>query len=355
MKRRTFLMSTAVASCSALASSSFAADTEILSAVHIPRWRGFNLLEKFTLRQNKPYEERDFEWMAKWGFDFARIPMDYRCWTNEDNPYNYDEKVLKHIDQLIGFGKQYGVHINLNLHRAPGYCVNPPEEKLDLWSSEEAVKQFCAQWKHFAERYKDAPNIEVSFDLLNEPKSSIPEDTYARVMRAAIGAIREVDPKRVIVVDGLSWGQKPVHALVSDGIAQSTRGYNPFQISHYKASWIGGSDTWAVPTWPLKLNDQIQDKQWVLENYIKPWKELEAKGVGIHVGEWGCYNKTPHDVALAWMEDLLALWKDAGWGWSMWNLRGAFGIVDSNRQDVKYEDLDGHKLDRKLLELLLLG
>ena len=55
------------------------------------------------------------------------------------------------------------------------------------------------------------------------------------------------------------------------------------------------------------------------------------------------------------MTDLLALWYDAGCGWAMWNLRGFFGIVDSGRDDVVYEDFRGHKLDRKMLELLLAG
>jgi endoglucanase len=39
----------------------------------------------------------------------------------------------------------------------------------------------------------------------------------------------------------------------------------------------------------------------------------------------------------------------------MWNLRGGFGVLDSDRADVKYEDFRGHKLDRKMLELLLQG
>jgi endoglucanase len=39
----------------------------------------------------------------------------------------------------------------------------------------------------------------------------------------------------------------------------------------------------------------------------------------------------------------------------MWNLRGSFGIVDSGRADVAYEDFQGHKLDRKMLDLLLAG
>jgi endoglucanase len=72
----------------------------------------------------------------------------------------------------------------------------------------------------------------------------------------------------------------------------------------------------------------------------------------VHVGEWGCYNRTPHDVALAWMKDYLELWKEAGWGWALWNFRGDFGPLDSKRQDVQYEDWKGHKLDRKMLELI---
>jgi endoglucanase len=36
----------------------------------------------------------------------------------------------------------------------------------------------------------------------------------------------------------------------------------------------------------------------------------------------------------------------------MWNLRGDFGVLDSGRQDVTYEDFKGHKLDRKMLELV---
>jgi endoglucanase len=53
------------------------------------------------------------------------------------------------------------------------------------------------------------------------------------------------------------------------------------------------------------------------------------------------------------MSDLLSLWKEAGWGWSMWNLRGPFGVLDSDRSDVNYEESDGHRVDRKMLELLI--
>lgn len=351
MKRRTFLQTTAVAS-SAIALSQPKLSNAAVSYKKLPRWRGFNLLEKFTTRHNSPYVETDFAWMAEWGFDFVRLPSDYRCWTDTEKPYDYDEEILKHYDAAVEYGKQYGVHVNINLHRAPGYCVNPPQETLNLWESDEAVKQFCAQWAMFAKRYKGIPNERVSFDLVNEP-GNINEEDYSRVMKTAIDAIRDVDPQRLVIVDGLKWGRDPVFSLTDAGIGQSTRGYDPMRISHHKANWINGSDTWDTPSWPLKQGNSVWDKDRIYEEKIKPFLELEKQGCGVHVGEWGCYNKTPHDVALRWMEDCLSLWKDAGWGWAMWNFRGSFGILDSGRSDIQYEEYKGHKLDRKMLELLL--
>jgi endoglucanase len=329
-------------------------------------WRGFNLLEKFRAERQGPFVERDFEWMARWKLDFVRLPMDYRSWTDSKDPARVDDKVLADIDQAIEWGKGYGIHVNLNLHRAPGYCVNPPAEPLDLWTSNPAQEQFAGQWRRFAERYRGIPSARLSFNLLNEP-TDMEESVYVRVMKLAIEAIRAADPMRLIVVDGLRWGRDPVPSLVETGVAQSTRGYDPMEISHYGASWVGRSDRWPEPTWPLGSDDRDGSRKdgkdggrknrWDRERYraerIRPWKELEGRGVGVHVGEWGCFNRTPHAVALAWMRDLLALWREAGWGWALWNLRGSFGVVDSGRRDVAYERFDEHDLDRAMLALLL--
>jgi endoglucanase len=125
------------------------------------------------------------------------------------------------------------------------------------------------------------------------------------------------------------------------------------QVSHYKASWIGGADQWAEPAWPLKLGaTDVWDKERLRRDVIAPWQALERKGIGVHVGEWGAFHRTPHAVALAWMRDFLELWKEAGWGWSLWNFRGAFGVIDSGRSDVKYEDFRSRQLDREMLRLL---
>ncbi|HEX5167812.1 MAG TPA: cellulase family glycosylhydrolase [Cyclobacteriaceae bacterium] len=390
--RRTFIETTvkSTAAIAVLGSATLGCEKKEtdVTAGALPRWRGFNLLEKFiATNMNDPFKESDFAMIAEFGFDFVRLPMSYWCWSDPNDWHLLKEDKLKEIDQAVEFGKQYGVHVSINFHRGPGYSVDrSAEEPFNLWRDAEAKEAFNYHWKHFAERYKGRPNKEVSFNLLNEPathtnerNSVVSEAEYAEVVKGAADSIRSVDPNRLIIADGLWWGRDPVDALIGLNVAQSTRGYEPMQVSHWGASWVYGAQEWPEPTWPLQqvepaelrwespvLKDHYKEKlkRWGIDmnmpwnkerlklQLIDPWKKLQQKGVGVHVGEFGSFNHTPHNVALGWMRDMLTLWREAGWGWSMWNFRGGFGVLDSDRADVKYEDYKGHKLDREMLELL---
>jgi endoglucanase len=85
----------------------------------LPRWRGFNLLEKFQSVGNQPFVEEDFELIADWGFNFVRLPMDFRCWAKTPEA-EFNEQTMKEIDQAITWGREYGVHVCINFHRGPG-------------------------------------------------------------------------------------------------------------------------------------------------------------------------------------------------------------------------------------------
>ena len=471
------------------------------SAGKLPRWRGFNLLEKFSKDwSNKPFVEEDFKLISSLGFNFVRLPMDYRTWILNGDWTRFDEATLKEIDQALEWGRKYGIHVCINFHRAPGYTVASPQEKTSLWTDAETQRICALHWAAFAKRYKGIPNSRLSFNLLNEP-SFDDEKAYFTVVRILVEAIRKEDPDRLIIADGLAWGSKPAFDLVPLRIAQSTRGYSPHELSHYKASWTHGSEVLPVPRWPAckvnsflygtgrndlasplsfegnfpastRLRIKIQtvsssswlvirvdgktilekdfvcgggtgewekveyrpewkiyqniynrsysvvlpaparrvtvenragdwmtfseigvtppgkpeailapsgsqwgqkheiiqfdpsdpaepfrtatmmDRRWLWSHNIEPWQPLETAGTGIMVGEWGAYNKTPHDVMLRWMRDCLENWKKAGWGWALWNFRGSFGVLDSDREDVVYESFKGHQLDRKMLDLL---
>ena len=324
-----------------------------LSYAKLPRWRGFNLLEKFTLAGDRPYRERDFDFIAAHGFNYVRLPLDYRIWTTDSGGPR--ETPLQQIDQALEFARARGIHLTLCLHRAPGYCINPPAEPLDLWGdgegSNQARRLFAAQWRMFAVRYRGVPTEALSFNLVNEPPSAT-EEQYLRVATAAVEAIRAEDASRLVIADGRGGGREPTPLLAQLKIAQAGRGYEPFHLTHYKAGWVQTSDTWAPPAWPLLTDHRVIDKATLWRDHIEPWQRLEKMGVGVLVGEWGVFNQTPHPVALAWMKDCLENWQAAGWGWCLWNLRGAFGPLDSDRADVRYVMRGGVKIDTAMLALL---
>ncbi len=479
------------------------------------RWRGFNLQEMFVWPTSDPtpaYQEWDFRKIREWGFNFVRLPIDYRYFTHGGNWNEIDENRLKAVDQAIEWGEKYDVHVQVCLHRAPGYCVNPTgKEPANLFEDAAAQAVFARYWGLFARRWKRWPNRRVSFDLVNEPPK-IPEAKYVSAIRKALEAIRAEDPNRLVFSDGRDGGNEPTFALAGErGVAQAMRGYRPMSVSHFGAPWCAGLTTSLPPVWPLSedapmgilagpgkpnlrtplvvedvppgevalyfggvsekvtvrvsgdgevvkdftfrpekgspkwrsvaehpkwkilqgdylgvetvrvaravnrleislaagdwchltgvrftapdgreallrilprfaparrfaqrfagfdapcpfVAEKPADKtprryaetglEWLYRNNFKPWDDLAAQGTFVMMGEFGAFRACPHDVALAWMEDNLRLLKERGWSWALWNWRGTFGILDSNRADVKYEDCDGHRLDRKMLELL---
>ena len=149
---------------------------------HLPRWRGFNLLNKFMADSQKPFEERDFADIAELGFDFVRLPLDYRCWTDRENPKALKEPVLKEIDQAVEFGRKHGIHVQINFHRAPGYTVAKPAEPKSLWTDPEILEICAHHWAAFAARYQGMPNNRVSFNLFNEPDDKVKPEDHRRVV-----------------------------------------------------------------------------------------------------------------------------------------------------------------------------
>jgi endoglucanase len=343
----------------------------------IPRWRGFNLLDYFSPRPPRSQfdntTEDDLAWMADWGFDFVRLPMAYPRWLKFDRSKpirpedmdKIDESVLDSVDQLVAMAHKHGLHVSLNLHRAPGYCVNSGfEEPFDLWTDQAALDAFCFHWGIFAKRYQNVSSDKISFDLVNEPsvredmndqhsrRTAVPGAVYRRVVEAAAKTIRAANPNHLIIADGNNVGNEVIPEIVDLNIAQSCRGYLPAIISHYQAPWVyKTSDNLPVPVWPGQNGDEYWDRS-RLEEYYAPWIKLAQRGVGVHCGECGCWKNTPHEVFLAWFGDVLDILTEQNIGYALWNFRGDFGIMDSGRKDVEYEEWHGHKLDRKLLELV---
>lgn len=88
-----------------------------------PKWYGFNLMEYFSTdtdwmkyfpyKDDGMFPEDDFRWMSDWGFNWVRLPMDYRFWTDPTDATKINEKMVEPIDRAIRLGEKYGVHVNV--------------------------------------------------------------------------------------------------------------------------------------------------------------------------------------------------------------------------------------------------
>ena len=318
---------------------------------------GFNMLWMFSYYGEAPREadEKQLDFIAKHGFNFIRVPTDYRFWTKEFDYLHPDEGVFEYIDAYLEACRQRGLHMSLNFHRTPGYCINRNDlEKHNLWEDEAAQEAFVFLWQLFAKRYAGISSDELSFDLLNEPPDigeyGFSRDKHEKVMRQAIKAIRAIDPGREIVLNGIEGGGVAIPELADAGVIHSGRGYEPFHISHHQATWCKIKD-WPTPIYPGSLGDTVWNRDALLE-YYRPWREVEQMGVGIHIGEFGCFNKITNDVALRWLSDLMSVYKENGWGFSMWNFEGPFGIVNHGRPGTVYTEMDGYMVDGELLDVM---
>lgn len=375
--RRNFLKAGAtVAATSAIAMTSLAsaAPSPVPSALRnpLPRWRGFNLMPFFTVfskgedYSNQKVPDLDLQWIRDWGFDYIRLPIDYwffvqGSWrqTGKMNPEDIrrlDEEALGRLDAVVERCQKYGLHLTLNMHRAPGYCINGWErEPFNLWKDAGAEDAFVFFWETLARRYRGISAAALSFNLVNEAPNvneKMSRGDYRRVMLRAERTIHGITPDRIVIIDGTGVGREVVMNMTDEPVAQAFHAYDPFRLTHYKATWVGNNSDWPVPEWPYPHGDGSQFGPRQLAVELAPWAELVRQGVGVHCGEFGSYFHTPHHVVIAWISEVLGFLKAHDIGFALWNFRGDFGVLDSNRSDVAYEDWYGHKLDRVLLDLL---
>ncbi len=378
MERRKFIKKSGmvVAGVGIIGTTTFAGNNTT-NVNKLPRWRGFNLLDYFSptipLSNSSGTTEEDFKWMADWGFDFVRLPMAYPRFLKldssenitPDDVYKIDSKQVDRVEELVFLAHKYGLHVSLNLHRAPGFCVNAGfNEPYNLWKDAPAQEAFYFHWEMWAKRFKDVTPDKISFDLVNEPcmrndmndqfsqRSAVPGPIYRKVAKKAAETIWGQNADHQVIADGNDIGSSVIPEIADLNIGQSCRGYFPHYISHYRAPWVfENPDLAPMPAWPGEIDGKYFGRK-NLEDLYAPWINLVKSGVGVHCGECGCWKETPHQIFLAWFSDVLDILTSNGIGYSLWNFRGDFGILDSGRKDIVYEDWYGHKLDRKLLSLL---
>jgi aryl-phospho-beta-D-glucosidase BglC (GH1 family) len=172
----------------------------------------------------------DVDSMKAWGFNSVRLPMHYNLYTLpvEQEPVpgqnTWLEKGFVMTDSLLGWCKSNKMYLILDLHAAPGgqgkdlNIADGDTSKPALWESEANKQKMVALWRKLAARYVNEPWI-GAYDIINEPnwgfadgvkdKNGTQEKGNAplkQLLENVTKAIREVDKKHIIIIEGNGWG-----------------------------------------------------------------------------------------------------------------------------------------------------
>jgi len=153
----------------------------------------------------------DIDFIARVGFNTVRIPLHYALFMTDDGEMTGEGWAL--LDRVLGWVRDAGIYAVLDLHAAPGgqtgisHDDGPGYPLMFYMPRHQDLTERL--WREIARRYAGRPEI-LGYDLLNEPIAPYHdagrlnprlEPFYQRVTKA----IREVDPGRIVFLDGSEW------------------------------------------------------------------------------------------------------------------------------------------------------
>jgi endoglucanase len=283
----------------------------------------------YDLWLSNSMRKADVDSLKAWGFNSIRLPMHYNLYTLavDKEPVagknTWLEKGFELTDSLLAWCKANQMYLILDLHAAPGGQGNDTNisdrdaSKPSLWESEANKQKTIALWAKLAERYKDEEWV-GAYDIINEPNWGFQNPQKDRngtqeklnaplreLMVSITKAIRAVDQKHLLIIEGNGWGNN-YNGILPVWDKNMALSFHKYWNYNDQAS-IGGM---------LKTRD---------ENNVPIW-----------LGETG-------ENSNVWFTDAIRLFEKNNIGWSWWPLK-KIGL--NNPMEIKsnpeYDQLTGY-------------
>lgn len=217
----------------------------------------------------------DIDSMAAWGFNSMRLPMHYNLYTlpvdEEKTPgqNTWLEKGFAMTDSLLKWCAANKIYLILDLHAAPNGQGNDlpisdrDPAKPTLWESEAAQQKTIALWRKLAERYANEPWI-GGYDIINEPNYGFEDpkgdtrgtnekknEPLRKLMMEITKAIREVDTKHIVIIEGNGFGNNYNGVLPTwdNNTVLSFHKYGNFNTVGAIKRFLELRDEFNVPLW----------------------------------------------------------------------------------------------------------
>jgi endoglucanase len=245
--------------------------------------------------------EADIARIGELGFNSVRPALNARLFLTEGEAPQEVPEGFAILDNLVSWAGRHGIYVIIDMHAAPGGQTGQNIDDSDddqprLFMDPQNQERLVNLWVKIARRYADNPAV-AAYDLLNEPlpKRTGAEDKfksqlqplYERITRA----IREVDPKHMVTVEGSDWA--------NDWSAFSPPAFDKnvvYQFHYYcwdRPAKLKGIEQYLefrekvnAPVWVGETGEANDTIYWGTTEYFEsknigwsfwPWKKMDAR------------------------------------------------------------------------------
>lgn len=235
--------------------------------------------------------ESDFDRIHAAGFNSVRLPFLYNLLDEPDG--------VAWLDRAIDWAGRRGMYVILDLHGAPGGQSRDQHtghaNQNQFFRDRDDIEQTKRLWQLLARRYRDRPEV-AAYDMLNEPMGAPNLGTLYLVQDQLYRAIRQVDPRHVIIFEDAYTGldHMPVPAVVGWTNVMMCCHHYVFQAS--------------------SKQQQIDAARAHVDYMLRNQKILNCP---LYLGE---FNQEPYgspDTLAAFIRDL----DGHSWSWTMWTYK----------------------------------
>jgi len=310
------------------------------------------------------FTERDVQRIAEMGggkLDHIRLPVDEEQLWDADG--EKDAEAFELLESALDWCEDAGLRAIVDLHILRTHYfldkTDPP-----LFADPEEEGRFVRLWEGISDHLDWRSTDLVAYELLNEAVARDPDD-WNRVASAAYQAIRDREPERTIVL-GSNWfnQHQTFHQLripEDDDTILTFHYYLPMFVTHYTAPWWAGGGAYSGPiaypgrpiadedlaTMDPTLREMVDKNDWnrpfdrdaIAADLAEPIAIARDCNLPLYCGEFGCYDRTPDPLRIAWFRDMLSVFEEYDISWANWDYKGSFGIVNMHGEHTAIADV----------------
>jgi hypothetical protein len=258
------------------------------------------------------FTEDDARYVRSLGLNLIRIPVNYRHFEDDMNPFVIVESGFKHLDRVIALCARHGIYTIIDLHALPGYQnqdwhSDNPTHKALFWRHLHFQDRAVNLWEAFARHYRDNPWV-AGYNPINEPYD--PSETLIMpVYRRLVDAIRTIYPHHLIFLEGNRYSMD-FHMFGDPwpGVVYTNHDYAD-------PGFMEGGP------YPGVTNGRYYDNEVLEEVFLKRSEYMLKHNLHIWVGEFGpVYTGQPENDAMRYrlLRDQLEIYRHHKASWSIW-------------------------------------